>query len=516
MEFKKSLLALAVTSAVFGLAGCSDDDDDNGSSSSQDTTKSFQQEFADSKNFDVTQDPSGIDIDSDTLAITGLSTAPDGTVPSGFDDAGYHGAVDPNANAPAWWDGWTYKNAAVDGNLPAGNNSEDFHPLSAELNNDTLNGTSSASCPIGTANGTVDMGSSKPFHVCELSSDITSDVKLTNDHVYVLTQTINVGDGGAESGSSGSKDATLTIEPGTMVMGKDGSDDVALVVTRDSKIHVDGTADMPVIMGSWDPTGNGKPITDLTDRGAWGGLIVDGNGVVNSADSNNNAASEAVPDGEDRYFGGNDNTDSSGYIRYLVIAESGYAFNEDQEVQGLTLEGVGRGSDKSGEPFIDYLQVLGSEDDGIEWFGGAAGGKHIVVNGQDDDGLDQDLGWQGNIQYAIVRMGSENGDRAMETDGNGDNFDATPYTMPNIANLTVLGNKGKDDKSTLGHLAREGYRGNIYRSVYIDDSLAGGQFDGACLDVDEMEGSSWLSTEALTYTDVVFSCAAGSLADADD
>lgn len=269
---------------------------------------------------------------------------------------------------------------------------------------------------------------------------------------------------------------------------------------------------------SFDVSGD---VTDLNGRGDWGGLVVDGKAPVNSAANPGNApgnggsaASEAVPDGESRFFGGSDPQDNSGHIRHLIIAESGFAFRADQEVQGLTLEGVGSGTTADdGGPFVDSLQVLGSEDDGVEWFGGRAGMNHVVINGQDDDGLDQDLGWQGQIQYAMVIQGANNGNRAMETDGNGDDFDKTPYTRPTIANLTVIGNSGKSGTETLGHLAREGYRGNIHRSVYTDDlgTNVGGNFSHGCLDVDEMGGSSWQTDQPLTYEDMVINCQSGEL-----
>jgi hypothetical protein len=153
--------------------------------------------------------------------------------------------VDPNGNA--WWNGWTYRNTKVDGNLPGG----DFHPLEAEVNDGTIAPAANANCPVGAHNGSVDVFG-KSFPVCEISRDINKDVTLSNDHVYLLNQTVNVGDGGAETGPSGNNNATLTVEAGTQIMGANGfgADDVALVITRGSKIHVDGTADMPVIMGA--------------------------------------------------------------------------------------------------------------------------------------------------------------------------------------------------------------------------------------------------------------------------
>ncbi|MDZ7829420.1 MAG: hypothetical protein U5K33_08010 [Halofilum sp. (in: g-proteobacteria)] len=136
--------------------------------------------------------------------------------------------------------------------------------------------------------------------------------------------------------------------------------------------------------------------------------------------------------------------------------------------------------------------------------------KYLVCNGLDDDGLDIDEGYQGNIQFAIVRQGASNGDRGIESDGNGSNFGATPRTAPNIANLTVLGNAGKGSAATVGAVHREGFAGKVYRSVYTDDVLAGTAFDDGCLDVDDTEEPQ------LEYLDMVFNCTPGNTATADD
>ncbi|HKJ71193.1 MAG TPA: hypothetical protein VKA55_05530, partial [Gammaproteobacteria bacterium] len=136
--------------------------------------------------------------------------------------------------------------------------------------------------------------------------------------------------------------------------------------------------------------------------------------------------------------------------------------------------------------------------------------KYILVNGQDDDGLDQDLGFRGWIQYAIVRTGTANGNRSMETDGNGDNFDATPYSEPILMNVTLLGNEGKTSVDSTGALHREGYRGHIYRSIITDDTVAGGAYRNGCLDVDDAKPSE------LQYRDVIFNCSPDNLHAPDD
>ncbi len=170
-------------------------------------------------------------------------------------------------------------------------------------------------------------------------------------------------------------------------------------------------------------------------------------------------------------------------------------------MQGLTVEAVGSGTT------IDYIQVLGSEDDCVEWFGGAVNSTHIVCNGVDDDGLDIDEGYQGNIQYAIVRMGSANGDRGIESDSK---FEQMPITAPNIANLTVLGNAGRPDNDTFGAVHRENFGGAVYRSVFTDDLLAGGSFEDGCIDIDDVLNPTNI------HRDVIYNCSPGSLNGDDD
>ncbi len=218
-------------------------------------------------------------------------------------------------------------------------------------------------------------------------------------------------------------------------------------------------------------------------------------------------ASEAAPaTATDVYFGGNDDADNSGSVKYLVIAESGVAFQPDAELQGLTLEAVGSGTT------ISHVQVLGSEDDGIEFFGGTVNVDHVVINSQDDDGLDFDDGYRGTIQYAIVRMGNNDGDRGIEADNAGPSDTAEPITAPNVAYLTILGNQGKSSKTTMGALFRRGFAGHIYRAAFVDDPdalNAGAGFEGGCFDVDDMLPAG------LSLTDVVCNSTNELVADSD-
>lgn len=505
MHQLQTLTRTTILLASLGLVACSGDDD-----GSDDTItppgKSLQQQAVDSGQVKYS-DGAGLSIMA-TLAIdvSGASIgAPSEALPSGFAPADYYGAVDPTA-AKGWWDGWAYVNTAVDGTLPGAN----FHPLEAEIMGGTIAPAAQNGCTTVNAGfadgGTVTIFGAS-FPVCVISADITTDTSLSNDHVYVLDGTISVGVGMTQlSGGTPASSATLTIEEGTQIYAAEGQAS-SLVITRGSRIAANGSADMPIILaavavdGSGSITGNP---TDLTGRGVWGGLVLSGMARENSGDSNGELTTEAAPPDAERWFGGMNDSDNSGTVRYMIIAESGYEFRPDEEVQGLTLEAVGSATT------LEYIQVVGSEDDCVEWFGGSAGIDYLICNGVDDDALDMDEGFSGNVQFVIVRMGSDNGDRGIESDGNGSNFEAMPFTAPNLANLTILGNPGRADGNTSAILHREGFRGKTYRSVFTDDLLGGGAFESGCLDIDNV-----LPT-ALAHNDSVFNCTGGALIDDDD
>jgi len=525
--------AVLIAGSVAGLTACGGGG--GGSSTSSNNTSSaasFQQDLVDNGQIQFTAaDPQ---LDSSTFA--GTASAVTAAMSYGysnfttaqqafFDDTGYRGAVDPNASAgSAWWNGWTLHMTGADTTGADGSlKDQDINPLKDNLDGSgtQIAPAGNGTCPAGSQTGTVDYYGTTTMPVCEISVaglDADGDldtaagnnggsVTLDNGHVYVLNGLANFGNGGVSGRTQTSaQNYTLTIEKGTMIYGAEGQK-AGLVITRGSDIQVNGTQDMPVMMGAAPYSGSGLASADAEDfsgRGDWGGLIIDGFAKVNAADQNGEVVSEAAPDGVSRYFGGNDDTDSSGNLSYLIVAESGTTYRPDEEIQGITWEGVGSGTT------ADHLQIIGSEDDGTEFFGGMPHIKYILVNGQDDDGLDQDLGFRGWIQYAIVRTGTANGNRSMETDGNGDNFDATPYSEPILMNVTLLGNEGKTSVDSTGALHREGYRGHIYRSIITDDTVAGGAYRNGCLDVDDAKPSE------LQYRDVIFNCSPDNLHAPDD
>lgn len=274
-------------------------------------------------------------------------------------------------------------------------------------------------------------------------------------------------------------------------------------------IVINGNADQPVVMSSADGTGATGIGSDdsFVGGGDWGGLIIDGFAVVNEGAE---VLSEAAPDGVNRFFGGSDPTDNSGSINYLVIAESGEEFRQDEEIQGLTLEGVGSGTT------IDFVQIHNSDDDGIELFGGTVNLKHAIVIGVDDDSFDFDLGWQGGLQFGIAVQIDGQGDRTIESDNNGDNFDLTPITMPTFSNVTLIGRGGRNDADTIGALHREGLGGLFHKMIITDAATAApNQYEDGCLDIDDT--TARITAGQFAYQDAIFNCGVpGSLATSDE
>jgi hypothetical protein len=149
---------------------------------------------------------------------------------------------------------------------------------------------------------------------------------------------------------------------------------------------------------------------------------------------------------------------------------------------------------------MDHIQVLGSEDDGIEWFGGTVNMKHVVINSAADDSLDMDNGFSGSVQYALIRQGSRDGNHGFETDSKSDSDAGTPRATPDVANVTVLGNSGGGE--TRGARHREGIQGNWYNIAYLDDTNAPsglGGFTTTCVDLNDMSGAGTAPTYSGGY-----------------
>jgi hypothetical protein len=299
-----------------------------------------------------------------------------------------------------------------------------------------------------------------------VSSNITTNTTWTADKEYILQGFIYV-----------KNCATLTIEPGTVIRGDKGSKGT-LIVTRCSKIIADGTEDLPIVFTTNDP----EPT-----YGSWGGLIILGNGTTNISFQGqpgcgeieggvNNAAGDGLYGGA--CGGGTPNAqDNSGVLRYVRIEYPGIAFQPNNEINGLTLGGVGSGTT------IDHVQVSYSGDDSFEWFGGSVNCKHLIAYRGLDDDFDADFGYNGDVQFALsVRdpaVADVSASNGFEIDNNAQGTGATPKTRPTFSNVTVVGPTGTvaPDYRRAAHIRRNSEPA-LFNSLLIGSYPVGILIDG--------------------------------------
>ena len=254
---------------------------------------------------------------------------------------------------------------------------------------------------------------------------------------------------------------TLTIEAGAIIKGKSGqgAEASALIVARGGKILAEGTASDPIIFTAEADDLKGSVPNDAS--GLWGGLIVLGNAKLNTIPAEQQI--EGIPTTEPRgAYGGTNDNDNSGILKYISIRHGGTDIGDGNEINGLTLGGVGSKTE------IGYIEVLSNADDGIECFGGMPNLKHILISGCKDDGLDYDQGFRGNVQFYCVL--NTDGDRCGEHDGGTNPEDGEPYAIPTIFNATYIGTGNADARIIV---FRDNAGGYYYNSLFVD-CLKGG------------------------------------------
>jgi PKD repeat protein len=269
------------------------------------------------------------------------------------------------------------------------------------------------------------------------AGEITANTTWYKDTMYTLDGYIYV------------KNATLTIQAGTIVRGGDPAKKSSLVITRTGKLNAIGTASQPIVFTSGKAAGQRAP-------GDWGGIVLLGQAVINRPTDCSTCPGTAVAsslpgiqnaiEGDldnangDGLYGGNDNNHSSGTLAYIRLEYGGVVITPGNEINGLTLGGVGSGTT------LHHIQVTQANDDGFEWFGGNVDAKYLVSNRNIDDDLDTDFGFTGRVQYAVVirdsswyDIGSGPTTNGFESDNDGSGTEATPYTNATFSNITVVG-----------------------------------------------------------------------------
>ena len=243
--------------------------------------------------------------------------------------------------------------------------------------------------------------------------------------------------------------ATLTIPAGTRIEATGGTSSY-IAIAQDGLLYVNGTSTNPVVMTS----GNAVKAT-----GDWGGLVICGRANTNKGGSTGQTATSEVGD---LTYGGTENDDSSGVIRYLRVEYTGAAYNSDKEFNGVSLFGVGSGT------VFEYVQAYKSGDDGIEFFGGAVNPRYLIALHSEDDAVDFADGFSGTIDYVFIKDVAKAG---VEGSNNGDNGAATPTTNATLKNFTIL--KGSLAGSEHGMYLKEGAGMWDCQNIYIDGFTKG-------------------------------------------
>lgn len=343
---------------------------------------------------------------------------------------------------------------------------------------------------------------------------LTADTTWTKDNVYIMTDRVYIPNG-----------VTLTIEPGTKIYStfddqdtpEDKSDDEVgtLIVARGGMLIADGTASEPIVFdaiqtleaerGVDHPLDNDSligPEPTVGSTGLWGGVVVLGNAyVANTAGDGTNIGNKLIEgfvptgfvdgDGDGRpdaleygfdlttntHEGGTtfaqDDEDNSGIIRYVSIRHGGYEFGDDNEINGLTMAGVGRGTT------IEFVEVVANVDDAFEWFGGTVNTNNLVAAFSGDDSFDVDEGHQGNHQFIFTIQNPNLGDNLGEWDGVGgaDTDSTNPSVIPSnpqFFNVTAVGAGAAS--FTNSNLTKD-------NGLYIDDHFRGGLYNSVVHDV---------------------------------
>ncbi|MDR4518502.1 MAG: hypothetical protein MRK00_14120 [Nitrosomonas sp.] len=284
-------------------------------------------------------------------------------------------------------------------------------------------------CPGFSAQGPVE-GS------CILSGEYNQDITLTKNIQWIVS-------GGVFIGGDKTNSATLTINPGTQIFGQQGAD--FLWIRRGSKIMAEGTPNKPIVMSG----------ASQQAAGEWGGLVIAGNAPVNGCNAGVNPCEVPFEAVTSESFGGNNPNDNSGVVKYTQILFAGFAVRPNEELNGLTLNGVGAGT------VLEFIQVHQGLDDGVEMFGGTAQMKYMVLTNNGDDSLDWGSGWTGKAQFVLIKQASNDGDRGIEADNNEVNNDIEPRAKPVLSNMTIIGGSA----GTQGILLRRGTGANIWNTV---------------------------------------------------
>ena len=246
-----------------------------------------------------------------------------------------------------------------------------------------------------------------------LSGNINTTITLTSDKVWTLKGYVYITDG-----------AKLIIQPGTTII-SDIAEKGALCIERGAQIIAEGTAAKPIIFTSGKNAGERSP-------GDWGGIVILGRAKTNRS------SEPTIEGGIGRAFGGTNDADNSGILKYVRIEYAGVAALPNSEINALTLGAVGSGT------VIEHIQTVYANDDAFEFFGGTVSPKNLYAFATADDDYDFDFGYTGTVTNSISKRDPQfvdNGDagNGVECDNDGTGSPATPFTHPKLIGMILVG-----------------------------------------------------------------------------
>jgi len=312
----------------------------------------------------------------------------------------------------------------------------------------------------------------KPINVpteTTLSGTISAPVTtLTSDKVWTLKGYVYVTDG-----------AELKIQPGTTIV-SDIVEKGALIIERGGRINAEGSVDRPIVFTSGKTAGERSP-------GDWGGVVILGRATTNRV------TEPTIEGGIGRSYGGTDDGDNSGVLKYVRIEYAGIAAAPNSEINGLTLAGVGRGTT------IEYVQTIYANDDAFEFFGGTVSPKYLYAYATADDDYDFDFGFRGTLTNIISKrdpqfVDSGDAGNGIECDNDGSGTLSEPFTHPIIDGAILI---GPNDPSALSnHNLAARFRRSTHFTVR--NSIFVGHMKGG-LSLESDETANWYKNGLLVF-----------------
>ena len=296
-----------------------------------------------------------------------------------------------------------------------------------------------------------------------LQGSIVSDLTLKFGNTYTLNGEFLVKEG-----------ATLNIEPGVKIVAQYDDRVDYILVEQGAKINALGTASAPIIMTS-----------SKEEPGAWGGIHICGRAHTNAEGGKGSSEIGGAT------YGGSNDADNSGVLKYVRVEYTGYAFDEEHEANGMTFYGVGNGT------IIENCEAYHGSDDGFEFFGGSVNVKNMVVVNCSDDSFDWTEGWNGKGENLVAYQENASTlgydcDCLIEADNNENNYSATPVSHPVLKNLILVGNGG----------SKQGIRLRRGTEVEITSAKVSGKGKAMAVESAETENALLNGKSKLTHVSI--------------